>query len=192
MAIHNKDPEAKLALRRHFLDKYHADQPPRVFDCCQGNALLWTQLRKEYDVASYWGVDLEPKKGRLKINSIRVLNQPGWAYDVIDVDTFGSPWDHYDAILRNLKRPATVFLTIGREGGGRILHSNAFGGKYLKLPARTPDLLKVRVAIESVDKLIWRCTEFGLHPEEACMAVSDASAGYYGVRLVPSVASQAG
>jgi len=106
--------KAKLELRRHFLRKYHSEQPPRVFDCCQGSKVIWTQLQSEFETKSYWGVDLKPKKGRLKIDSERILNQPGWNFDVIDCDTYGSPWKHYAAIQRHATKPVTVFLTIGQ------------------------------------------------------------------------------
>lgn len=62
----NHNPAAKLALRRHFLRKYHAVGEIRVIDCCQGSAKLWTQLRKEFEIKSYWGVDVKPKAGRLR------------------------------------------------------------------------------------------------------------------------------
>lgn len=91
-----------------------------MFDCCQGQGTIWRELRVDSPVRSYWGVDQKPKKGRIKIDSVRVLDQPGWDFDVIDVDTYGSPWDHWLAILKHLSKPVTVFLTIGmvRIGGG--------------------------------------------------------------------------
>src|SRR5690606_34501325 len=104
---------AKLELRRYFLRKYHSDKPPAVLDCCQGSGVIWTELRKEFEVASYWGVDLKPKKGRLKIDSVKILAQPGWTQDVVDVDAYASPWKHWEAILANGHFPLTVFLTRG-------------------------------------------------------------------------------
>lgn len=120
MKTDNARLDAKLALRRHFLKKYHGDGSARVLDCCQGDGIIWEALRKEFPVASYWGVDVKPAKGRLKIDSLRVLGMPGWREDVIDVDTYGSPWKHWSAMLPNVGRPTTVFLTLGqvRMGGG--------------------------------------------------------------------------
>jgi hypothetical protein len=90
----NHDPRAKLELRRYFLRKYHGDGLARVLDCCQGSGLLWGTLRQEFECESYWGLDLKRKPGRLSIDSSRVLAQPGWPQDVIDIDTYGSPWKH--------------------------------------------------------------------------------------------------
>lgn len=108
----NHNPEAKLKLRRYFLEKYHSDGSAKVFDCCQGGGVMWTALRRTHPVTSYWGVDVKPKKGRLKIDSVRVLQQ-GVSHDVIDIDTYGSPWKHWFAMLPKVTKPVTVFLTIG-------------------------------------------------------------------------------
>lgn len=43
-----------------------------------------------------------------------MLTQPGWQADILDLDTYGSPWKHYNAMLPNLSGPLTVFLTIGQ------------------------------------------------------------------------------
>lgn len=112
----NAHPAAKLELRRYFLRKYHAETPPAVLDCCQGEGLLWRALRKEFPVANYWGVDLKPRRGRLSLDSVRILAQPGWTQDVVDIDTYGSPWDHWRALLPRVARPTTVFLTVGASG----------------------------------------------------------------------------
>jgi hypothetical protein len=110
----NHNPDAKLLLRKYFLEKYHADGSATVFDCCQGGGLMWGTIRNTHPVASYWGVDVKPKKGRLKIDSIRVVEQ-GLTQNVIDIDTYGSPWKHWVALLGKLNGAKTVFLTIGTK-----------------------------------------------------------------------------
>lgn len=113
----NSHLAAKLELRRHFLRKFHADGTPIcVFDACQGDGVIWRALRKEFPVASYWGVDLKPKPGRLKIDSLAVLEIGGLTENVIDIDTYGMPWNHWTRILANIKGPTTVFMTLGRRG----------------------------------------------------------------------------
>lgn len=115
----NHNPKVKLDLRRHMLRKYHADGCD-VLDCCNGSGVMWGRLREEFIVRSLVGIDVKPKNGRLRGDSARLLDQPGWTQDVIDVDTYGSPWEHWAAILRHLDRPRTVFLTWGivSAGGG--------------------------------------------------------------------------
>ena len=103
----------KLALRRYFLEKYHGSGRLDVMDCCQGSGLIWAQLKQEFQLSSYWGLDVKKRKGRLTISSERVLAQAGWSQNVIDIDTYGAPWKHWNALLPNLNAPTTVFLTIG-------------------------------------------------------------------------------
>jgi hypothetical protein len=116
----NHDPIAKLALRRYFLEKYHNDGSARVLDCCMGSGLLWKSLRLDHPVAKYVGLDVKPKKGRLKIDSVRYLDAGGWDHDVIDIDTYGSPWKHWFAVLAHVSQPTTVFLTIGQRVTGTV------------------------------------------------------------------------
>jgi hypothetical protein len=75
-------------------------------------------LREEFELSSYLGLDVKPKAGRLKIDSARFLAQAGWSQNVVDVDTYGSPWRHWVAMLPRIARPTTAFLTIGTVLGG--------------------------------------------------------------------------
>ena len=185
MATDNDNLAAKLELRRHFLKTYHADGKARVFDCCQGSAVIWTKLRSEHPIASYWGVDMKPKAGRLKIDSVRVLEQPGWREDVIDVDTYGAPWKHWLAILRNAKGPTTVFLTLGQHGaGGGMTAMQNVVRDTLALPPSTPPMLAAKVAYLATDRMLakalprWRI-------EECLEAPPGERARYIGVRISP-------
>lgn len=185
MAVDNDNLAAKLALRRHFLQAYHTDGNARVFDCCQGSAVIWTTLRAEHKIASYWGVDLKPKSGRLKIDSVRVLEQPGWLENIIDVDTYGAPWKHWSAILRNAKGPTTVFLTIGQHGrGGGMTGIQGEVRDVLALPPSTPPMLAAKVAHTAVDRMLATCLG-NWSVIEAKEARPGERARYIGVRIEP-------
>lgn len=114
----NKYLETKLHLRRFALDRWNADEPLRVLDCCQGEGVIWRTLRKEYPVNEYVGIDVKDKPGRLKMDSTRLLASGGWGFNVIDVDTYGMPWKHWNALLPHVRCPVLVFLTCGRFGVG--------------------------------------------------------------------------
>jgi len=117
----NSRLDVKLALRRYFLDRYHtgpAAAPIQVLDCCQGDGALWRTLRTEFPVASYWGLDRKAKPGRLRMDSQRLLGQAGWTATVVDIDTYGSPWGHWAALLPHAPGSVTVFLTVGQAGMG--------------------------------------------------------------------------
>jgi len=177
---------AKLELRRHFLRKYHADGKASILDCCQGGGVIWSQLRSEFAVARYWGVDVKPKKGRLGIDSVRILEQPGWMQNVIDVDTYGEPWPHWFAVLRNLSQPTTVFLTAGKKNNttasNQVLGLAGIRFKRAKLP------LAIRA------KLYGRLTDFAMFtipPSVRIVEAAEAGMGrecdtrYIGIRVEP-------
>lgn len=180
----NHNLRTKLDLRRYFLHKYHTEMPPRVFDCCQGNGTIWKELQKDYQPQSYWGVDLKPKKGRIKIDSERVLKQPGWSFDVVDVDAYGSPWDHWIAILKHTNNSLTVFLTIGviRVGGGGNLSKSqkqALGINGLPVPPGICGKLHEL----SARYMLAKAEEHHITIQECIEAFPSANARYIGVRL---------
>lgn len=187
----NANLAGKLALRRHFLRTYHAAEPARVFDCCQGSGVIWKTLRAEFEIASYWGVDVKEKKGRLKIRSERVIGQRGMVENVIDVDTYGSPWRHWAAILPVVDRPITVFLTLGlvRMGGGGFIGNEALRAlglsfKRLELPAS----FQGRLGDLAASFLLALPYRHGLRIVEAREAPRAANARYIGVRMEPEKA----
>ena len=108
----NHNLGAKLALRRRFLSDFHSAEPFSVVDCFSGGEALWTPLRAEFPVAEYLALDVKEKRGRLKIDSLRYLQNQEWNHDVIDLDAYGSPWRHWYEVLKRGKT-CTVFLTIG-------------------------------------------------------------------------------
>ena len=182
----NHNPSAKLMLRRHFLAKYHGDKPPRVLDCFQGSGLLWLKLSREFALGSYWGVDLKPKKGRLKIDSSRILEQHGWEADVVDLDAYGSPWTHWRHLVRTFSGEAvTVFLTIGmvKVGGGNFDRSvlDLTGCKFREL--KLPKGLGVRLSDNAVAFALADAEANGLEPIEVQEAFPQSHARYIGVHL---------
>jgi len=111
------DLAAKLALRRQMLASYHGDGAPfRVLDACQGAGTIWGALRVDFPAARVTGLDRKAKAGRLRMDSVRLLASGRWDFDVIDVDTYGSPWRHWEALLATARRPVLVFLTHGQAG----------------------------------------------------------------------------
>lgn len=157
-------------------------------DCCQGSGRIWAALGEEFSVASYWPLDQKSKKGRLKIDSSRVLAQPGWTQNVIDVDTYGAPWRHWLALLPNVQRPVTVFLTSGRGGPNRIrLGDDELDAMGLTLPrvrrmsgaiTHTLGDLAARFLLSAPDR-------FRLTVSEAVEAAG-RNARYFGLRLEPA------
>jgi len=188
----NHDPRAKLELRRYFLRKYHADEPPDVLDCCQGGGLLWRKLREEFRVRSYWGVDLKPKKGRLKLDSVRILQQAGWPQNVVDVDTYGSPWKHWAAMLPNITQPTTVFMTMAWVVAS-FQQYDRVAMQAMKMPAniqkKAPKSILAAMTRFATPWLLCMGTEVSITVIEAVEAESTGNARYIGVRLEPQTAT---
>lgn len=179
----NGQLEGKLELRRYFLRKYHADGRARVLDCCQGSGVLWGRLLGEFPVERYWGVDLKEAKGRLRIDSRRILEQPGWDLNCIDIDTYGSPWEHYLYVCRNLTEPTTVFLTwgiIGISAAPKIARQVLGLGRL-----KPPPMLLGRVFKKSLSSLLSiGCERVTIL--EAVEVASPSQTRYFGVRLEPA------
>lgn len=186
----NHNPAAKLALRRYFLRKYHAGERFSVLDCCQGSGLLWGELRREFSDCDYWGVDLKPKSGRLKIDSVRILAQPGWTQNVIDIDTYGSPFKHWAAMLPNVTRPLTVFLTFCVTNRGVALTELEpyFGRRIFR---RMPLTIKQTVCDRFAEPVMLGQAMKHCRVMEAAVfrtgidGANGSYRNYYGVRLCP-------
>lgn len=110
--IDNQNLALKVGLRRYMLDKYHREGRIDVLDACQGSGQIWAQLRQFYRLDSYLGIDTKHKAGRLQFDSARLLALEGLQQNVIDIDTYASPWKHWQALVCSLNRPTTVFLTM--------------------------------------------------------------------------------
>jgi hypothetical protein len=188
--VDNAHLGVKLDLRRHFLRRYHQGEgadAARVFDCCQAGGAIWGHLRREFAIASYWGVDVKPKKGRLRIDSARVLGQPGWAENVIDIDTYGSPWAHWFHVLCHAPGPVTVFLTWGVLNRG-IVDTSVERLLGMTFKSTVPMSLRQKVG-ELADRVCVGAAErHGHRIVEAIEARPVEGAGtarYFGVRLEP-------
>lgn len=182
----NGDLPSKLALRRYFLQRYHGDGSARVLDCCQGEGVIWSRLRREFAIESYLGLDLKPKPGRLSIDCARYLALGGWSHNVIDIDTYGSPWPVWNALLPQIVRPTTVFLTRGshsREPLDRY-EREAIGMRFSR-PIPTAFWPKLQLLGVVVTYCLTRCCDHGLILLEAVEAPSTLHTRYYGVRLEP-------
>lgn len=178
----NANLHGKLALRRYFLDRYPCSS---VIDCCQGDQVIWSQLRQEYPVEKYLGVDLKEKKGRLKIDSNRILAQPGWTFDCIDIDTYGSPWAHWESILQYSPHSITVFLTVGlvKVGGGRVSNEIMRWLGFSGFSPKIPSSLASKCMAMAIPYCLARATRYEFTIVEAKAAPPSKNAEYYGIRL---------
>lgn len=183
----NTNLNAKLELRRLCLQRYHAGTVPAVLDCCCAEQQLWSVLRNEFEV-KYLGVDKEKKKNQLVMQSERLLQLP-INYDVIDIDTYGQPWKHWRAMLPNLTKPVTVFLTIGQirfNGIGAVGSEDpwvfeAMGAKFERL--KIPASFGYRVAERATLSCLAWAYNFDLKIDAFLEAPRSKNARYIAVRI---------
>jgi len=179
----NGNLRAKLELRRYFLLKYHAGTNPIVCDACAGKGVIWRTLRKDFDI-QYQGFDKKGGPGLIKMDSVRALNSGPLPYDIVDIDTYGFPWNHYIAVLQNKKSAVTVFLTIGQtnmpgkdatgcrligmaglSGNARILQSHALA-KYVRYCLTVSyDYAMIPIEIKEAENRTSKTRYFGIRLE---------------------------
>jgi hypothetical protein len=83
----NHNLRAKLELRREFLREFPPAKALSVCDCFSGEAeAIWTPLRGEFNIGEYLALDVKAKPNRLKLDSLRYLQNQLWTHDVIDLD----------------------------------------------------------------------------------------------------------
>lgn len=187
----NDNFAGKLALRRYFLRRYHEGRTPLVFDACQATGQLWKALRTEFAV-TYFGVDHVAQPGRLRIESERVLATPGWQFDVIDVDTYGSPWLHWEQIMKHGRAPVTVFLTIGSSMFGGSTDNAALRAVGLgRVVKRLPPSMRKKLDRIAVDACLALSFRHGWKVVDAQEAPPGRSARYLGLYMVRSAAISA-
>ena len=182
----NANLGSKLMLRSYFLNKYHAGERIDVLDCCEGGGTIWSRLRKEFSVTQYWGLDLKNKRGRLKVNSARVLSMPGWTQNVIDIDTYASPWGHWLAMLPNVERPVTVFLTCGQVTvGGSPMTREESDSLGVGGMSYIPNSIQAKLKEFSARYCLTRACDFGITIKEAKKITENHVVSYMGLRLEP-------
>lgn len=172
----------KIALRRYFLEKYPCSS---IIDCCQGDKRIWNELLPHHPEAKYLGVDIKNKKGRLAIDSQRLLNQPGWNFDVIDIDTYGSPWAHWSSLLRYGKTGLTVFLTIGlvKIMGGRLSKEVIAWLGFKSFDPPIPTSLASKCNAIALPYCLKQAEKHGYILHEVLEAPPAKNARYIGIRL---------
>jgi hypothetical protein len=137
---------------------------------------------------TYWGVDRLPQRGRLKIDSSRLLLAQSLPYDVVDVDTYGSPWQHWKNLLPNIVKPTTVFLTLGQAGGITAVDSAVIKAVGLQKMSRTiPQALRWKLDQVAVESCLSMCYHYGVRIAEAQEVYPPGhNARYFGLHLIPN------
>ena len=110
----NRSLPSKIAIRTWLLDQMGL-KTVRVLDVCTGEGHIWTEMEKHCDITRWVKVDIKPRRsGTLKLKAVDAIRAFSLDdFDVVDIDTYGDPWDAYREVLAKLTSPIGVFLTHG-------------------------------------------------------------------------------
>jgi hypothetical protein len=175
----NHNLAAKLDLRRAMI----LAGPVTVLDCFSGqDEAIWSVLRKEFSVTEYLALDIKKKRNRLKIDSLRYLQNQKWKHDIVDLDAYGSPWEHWQEVLKSDRQgEITVFLTIGSAVFGRL--SN-FARNAMGIPSETPHGMDKQLSEISVSFCLSTACKYGWIIEDCKEALNHGgNARYLGIRI---------
>lgn len=105
--------------------------------------------------------------------------------EIVDIDTYGSPWRHYYALLPNIHKPTTIFLTNGliKIMGGNVSKEEKEAIWINFKTVNPPQALIVKACKKSISYCFARCYDYNIIIIEAMEAVSYGNAKYYGLRL---------
>lgn len=148
---HNANLRQKVEQRLRGLAVFSA--PAIVLDCCMGPGLIWQEIRKQQPVEEYMGLDLKPQRGGLRMDSRRYCKSPAVArHSVIDIDTYGAPWEHYFAAADRIRSRWLVFLTIGQVMMGTqwLAVDDIIGRRF----ADMPQMLRAKIAQSNAPHLL--------------------------------------
>ena len=133
----NRYYDQKLDLRRTVLKEAKLGDLT-VLDLFCGAGSIWRTLRDEFSVTGYMPVDKSPQfPGTVKANITPrfVAGLTLTAFNVIDVDCYGEPWELWLHLAQGITRKTVVFLTHGYMTVGRCAI-----GKQARLAAGLPDV----------------------------------------------------
>jgi hypothetical protein len=96
-------------------------EPLRVLDLYAGEGWMWKKLRQSLKIAAYTPVDIRPRQAgtiRMNVTGRSVLGFNPDRFNVIDIDTYGDPWEVWEGLRRRITRRSAVFITNGIMGRG--------------------------------------------------------------------------
>ena len=96
-------------------------EPLKVLDLFAGEGWIWKRLRRSLEISTYTPVDIRPRQPgtiRMDVTGRSVVAFNPDCFNVIDIDTYGDPWEIWDALRRRLTRRSAVFITHGMVGRG--------------------------------------------------------------------------
>lgn len=180
----NRNLRQKVDLRAEIC--VHLGEPLRILDLFSGEGRIWASMRaRDFKVASYTPVDEKPRQPgaiKMKVDARTVKAFKPENFNVIDIDSYGEPWDVFGAVLPQIKTQTAVFLTYGHVGIGNIGIS-----KFLRESCGIPPEWDIPTDKSLARFLGQLCLRRALAGRKfLCLSVENENVGYYGILITPS------
>lgn len=194
--VDNRSLQAKVNLRRWLLQRMKIDHV-RVLDACAGEGAIWSAMEEHTTIDRWVRCDIKPRYPSdgmtLKLSAVQSMQSMDLdEFNVIDIDTYGDPWEAYRILLPRLRKVTCVFLTHGRVTlGGDVTNATKIANG-LPVEWRIPQILT------TVEYIAQRCLESTWHYADILHAGTVASAPgqgrasltYYGLGLKPKIGQE--
>jgi hypothetical protein len=159
-------------------------EPLRVLDLYSGEGRIWQAMREHFTVAAYTPVDKKPRQPgaiRMTVDGRTAQAFDPKKFNVIDIDSYGEPWEVWNALQDRISSPTAVFFTYGHVGLGSIQISN-----YLKRANGIPQDWNIPSSVDLARFLghSYLMRSLYSHKSKNFLAVDNPNVSYYGALLV--------
>jgi hypothetical protein len=153
----NRRLDLKLQLRRMVLEYLDLRQVA-VLDLCAGSGEVWRSMRQFVKVGEYVPVDISPRMpGTLHgdVMDPRFLSAFDLSrFSVVDIDTYGEPWQPWRHVFERLTRRTAVFLTHGAVSSPGGANISTFAREALGIPKAWEVPMKRELALFAAKYLL--------------------------------------
>ena len=188
--IDSTNPEAKIALRKYYLDQYPEDSPPKILDCFTGEEQ--TIFRALYSkIPGSVALDLKLIQGAKKIDAKKYIPKHANQFDFFDLDAYGSPFEIIANIAYFRRNNAQSFVICATETSflkyGHVHHAT----KVMQLAMNNKSNIPIPGLYKFYDEIIgWIllmiARKWNYQIEDAKMINSDTgNMNYLGFRMTP-------
>lgn len=187
----NTSLSSKVMLRRHVLEIANF-KSVTVLDLCAGEGKIWKEMRKHVNISGYTPVDRKNKQpGTLReVVNTRLIEALYLAkYNVVDIDTYGEPWELWWTLFNQIITRTVVFLT---RGSAKLGNNSQFVLERMGIPANWRDGELRDWLVPNVAELGDMAEQFFIVPEsrtckiERAFKAQSENATYYGLLCKPT------
>jgi len=183
------NPEAKIALRKYYLDQYPEDSPPKILDCFTGEEQ--TIFRALYSkIPGSVALDLKLIQGAKKIDAKKYIPKHANQFDFFDLDAYGSPFEIIANIAYFRRNNAQSFVICATDGT-RLNMNYQHGTRLMRLATNNKKGIAIPRMYKFQDEIIgWIllmiARKWNYQIEDAKMINGDTgNMNYFGFRMTP-------